>query len=80
MIASENFVSRAVMEAVGLPLTNKYAEGYPSGGYYGGCEYYDEIEMLAYEWAWGQVVPGAIMRMCNPIRERKPTWRRIRHC
>jgi glycine hydroxymethyltransferase len=47
MIASENFVSRAVMEAVGSPLTNKYAEGYPRARYYGGCEYYDEIETLA---------------------------------
>lgn len=47
MIASENFVSRAVMEAVGSPLTNKYAEGYPKARYYGGCEYYDEIETLA---------------------------------
>ena len=47
LIASENFVSRAVMEAAGTPLTNKYAEGYPGKRYYGGCEYVDEIENLA---------------------------------
>ena len=47
MIASENIVSRAVMEAVGSELTNKYAEGYPGKRYYGGCEYVDEVETLA---------------------------------
>lgn len=47
LIASENFVSNAVLEAVGSRLTNKYAEGYPSKRYYGGCENIDEIEMLA---------------------------------
>ncbi|HET7038456.1 MAG TPA: serine hydroxymethyltransferase [Gemmatimonadales bacterium] len=47
LIASENFVSRAVLEAVGSPLTNKYAEGYPGRRYYGGCEIVDEIERLA---------------------------------
>ncbi|MDR3120163.1 MAG: serine hydroxymethyltransferase [Clostridiales bacterium] len=49
LIASENFVSRAVMEAVGSPLTNKYAEGYPAARYYGGCEYVDVVERLARE-------------------------------
>ena len=49
VIASENFVSRAVMEAMGSHLTNKYAEGYPGARYYGGCEYVDEIETLAIE-------------------------------
>ena len=49
MIASENFVSKAVMEAVGSALTNKYAEGYPSKRYYGGCEFVDEVEVLAIE-------------------------------
>lgn len=49
MIASENYVSRAVLEAQGSILTNKYAEGYPSKRYYGGCEYVDEIENLARE-------------------------------
>ena len=47
MIASENFVSRAVLEAMGSVLTNKYAEGYPGKRYYGGCEVVDEIERLA---------------------------------
>lgn len=47
LIASENFVSEAVMEALGTPLTNKYAEGYPGKRYYGGCEYVDVIEELA---------------------------------
>lgn len=49
LIASENFVSRAVMEAVGSHLTNKYAEGYPGKRYYGGCVYVDEVETLAIE-------------------------------
>lgn len=47
LIASENFTSKAVMEAVGSPLTNKYAEGYPSKRYYGGCEVVDKVEDLA---------------------------------
>ncbi|MFN2463753.1 MAG: serine hydroxymethyltransferase [Candidatus Dormibacteria bacterium] len=47
LIASENFVSRAVLEAAGSVLTNKYAEGYPGRRYYGGCEFVDEIEQLA---------------------------------
>jgi len=47
LIASENFVSRAVLEAMGSELTNKYAEGYPGRRYYGGCEVVDEIEQLA---------------------------------
>ncbi|AMQ21888.1 serine hydroxymethyltransferase [Geobacillus sp. JS12] len=49
LIASENFVSRAVMEAQGSVLTNKYAEGYPGRRYYGGCEYVDIVEELARE-------------------------------
>jgi glycine hydroxymethyltransferase len=47
MIASENFVSRAVLEAVGTVFTNKYAEGYPGKRYYGGCEFADVVEDLA---------------------------------
>ncbi|MGC9197886.1 MAG: serine hydroxymethyltransferase [Acidobacteriaceae bacterium] len=47
MIASENFVSRAVLEAVGTVFTNKYAEGYPGKRYYGGCEFADAVENLA---------------------------------
>lgn len=49
LIASENFVSPAVMEAMGSPLTNKYAEGYPGKRYYGGCEFVDIVENLARE-------------------------------
>ena len=49
LIASENFVSKAVMAAMGSPLTNKYAEGYPAKRYYGGCEYVDVVENLAIE-------------------------------
>ncbi|NLC19167.1 MAG: serine hydroxymethyltransferase [Clostridiales bacterium] len=49
LIASENFVSKAVMAAMGSPLTNKYAEGYPQKRYYGGCEFVDIAENLAIE-------------------------------
>ena len=49
LIASENLVSKAVMAAMGSPLTNKYAEGYPGKRYYGGCEYVDVVENLARE-------------------------------
>lgn len=49
LIASENLVSKAVMAAMGSPLTNKYAEGYPAKRYYGGCEYVDVVENLAIE-------------------------------
>jgi glycine hydroxymethyltransferase len=47
LIASENFVEEAVLEALGTPLTNKYAEGYPGKRYYGGCEHVDVVEQLA---------------------------------
>ena len=64
LIASENFASRAVMEAQGSVLTNKYAEGLPSKRYYGGCEHVDAIEELAIERAkelfgaaWANVQP-----------------------
>jgi glycine hydroxymethyltransferase len=64
LIASENFVSRAVLEAMGSVLTNKYAEGLPGKRYYGGCEYVDEAEDLARErskklfgCAWANVQP-----------------------
>ena len=49
LIASENFVTKAVMAAMGSPLTNKYAEGYPGKRYYGGCQYVDIVENLAIE-------------------------------
>ncbi len=64
LIASENIVSRAVLEAQGSVLTNKYAEGYPGKRYYGGCEFVDEVEVLAIERAktlfgaaWANVQP-----------------------
>ena len=64
LIASENFVSKAVMEAQGAVLTNKYAEGLPNKRYYGGCEYVDDIEQLAIDRAknlfganWANVQP-----------------------
>ncbi|HEX9427453.1 MAG TPA: serine hydroxymethyltransferase, partial [Candidatus Polarisedimenticolia bacterium] len=49
LIASENFASRAVLEAMGSVFTNKYAEGYPGRRYYGGCENADTVERLAIE-------------------------------
>ena len=51
LIASENWVSKAVMAAMGSPLTNKYAEGYPGHRYYGGCQYVDVVESIAIELA-----------------------------
>lgn len=64
LIASENFVSKQVREAVGSVLTNKYAEGYPGARYYGGCEVIDRVESLAIERAkalfgaaWANVQP-----------------------
>ncbi len=64
LIASENFVSKAVLQAMGTPLTNKYAEGRPGKRYYGGCEVVDEAEVLAQERAkklfgaeWANVQP-----------------------
>ncbi len=58
LIASENFVSRAVLEATGCVMTNKYAEGYPGRRYYGGCEHVDVVERLAIERAL-ELFPGA---------------------
>ena len=64
LIASENIVSKAVLEAQGTILTNKYAEGYPGKRYYGGCEVVDKIELLAIDRAkelfgacWANVQP-----------------------
>ena len=53
LIASENFVSAAVLQAMGSVLTNKYAEGYPGRRYYGGCEFVDVAEQLAIDRATG---------------------------
>ena len=60
MIASENFVPRAVLEAQGSVLTNKYAEGYPGRRYYGGCEFVDEVEILAISRAIGETMIVAV--------------------
>jgi glycine hydroxymethyltransferase len=57
LIASENIVSRAVLEAQGSIMTNKYAEGYPGKRYYGGCQFVDIAEELAIE--RGSRIPGA---------------------
>jgi glycine hydroxymethyltransferase len=51
LIASENYTSPAVLAAMGTELTNKYAEGYPGRRYYGGCEFVDQVEQLAIDWA-----------------------------
>jgi len=81
LIASENYVSHAVLEAQGSVLTNKYAEGYPAKRYYGGCEYVDIIESLAIERAkelfkadHANVQPhaGAIANMAAYFAVRKP--------
>ena len=64
LIASENFVSPAVLEAVGSPLTNKYAEGYPGKRYYGGCEEVDRAEQLAIDRA--RALFGAVAANVQP--------------
>ena len=73
MIASENFVSEAVLEAQGSALTNKYAEGYPGKRYYGGCENVDIIENLARERACA--ILALSMLMCSLIPAPRPIWR-----
>ena len=72
LIASENFVSLSVLEAMGTVMTNKYAEGLPDKRYYGGCEFVDIVEELARERAKSFLVPS--MLMCNHIRVLRPTW------
>ena len=62
LIASENFASKAVMEAMGSYLTNKYAEGYPAKRYYGGCQVVDEVEELARERAKTSYYRGGITK------------------
>ena len=78
LIASENFVSEAVLEAAGSVFTNKYAEGYPGKRYYGGCEYADVVE------TWRAIGPSNYLARntptCSRIRDRQPTWRRIPRC
>lgn len=70
LIASENYVSPRVLQAQGSVLTNKYAEGYPSKRYYGGCEYVDVAEELAIARAKNFLV--RITLMFNLIRVHKP--------
>lgn len=65
LIASENFVSDEVMQAMGSCLTNKYAEGYPGKRYYGGCGVVDEVETLAIERVKNFLEQS--MPMCSPI-------------
>lgn len=72
LIASENFASEAVMEAMGSYLTNKYAEGYPSKRYYGGCQVVDEVEELARERAKKLLEQN--MQMYNHIQGHKQIW------
>ncbi len=78
LIASENYVSAAVMEAQGSWLTNKYAEGLPGKRYYGGCEYVDVAERLAqeralalfpgvYEVPWGDIAAASMLASLPPI-------------
>ena len=71
LIASENFVSPAVLEAAGSVLTNKYAEGYPGRRYYGGCEVVDVVEDLAI--ARGNAEPPAMMSLGRCVFARSRT-------
>ena len=71
LIASENIVSAAVLEAQGSVMTNKYAEGYPGRRYYGGCQYVDVAEQLAIERAKDS--SGVVSRTCNRIRAARQT-------
>ena len=78
LIASENAVSAAVLEAQGSVLTNKYAEGYPGRRYYGGCEYVDVAERLAIDRA--KRLFSCTLPTCNPIPARRRTRRRSSLC
>ena len=76
LIASENFVSKAVMAAMGSPMTNKYAEGYPGKRYYGGCQFVDIAENLAI--ARAKELFGS-MPTYSLIRARRRIWRCFLH-
>ena len=78
LIASENFVSPAVMAAMGSHLTNKYAEGYPGKRYYGGCQYVDIVEDLARKRACQLF--GADHAMFSRTRAHRPTLRYTSRC
>ena len=67
LIASENMVSRAVLETAGTVLTNKYAEGYPGNRYYGGCQYVDEAETLAIERAMERTSDASIRKLLGDL-------------
>ena len=71
LIASENFVSEQVMQAMGSCLTNKYAEGYPGARYYGGCQIVDQTEQLAIDRLASYSVPNLLT--CNRIPAHKLT-------
>ena len=73
LIASENFVSDQVMEAMGSCLTNKYAEGYPGRRYYGGCQHVDESEQLAIDRL--KEIYGAEYANVQPHSGHKQIWR-----
>ena len=70
LIASENYVSPAVMQAQGSQLTNKYAEGYPGRRYYGGCEFVDIVEQLAIDRV--KNLFGASTPMCSRTQDPRP--------
>ena len=74
LIASENIVSRAVLEAQGSVMTNKYAEGYPGRRYYGGCQFVDVAETLAIERAC------QLFGAASPTSSRTPAARPTRRC
>ena len=76
LIASENYTSAAIMEAVGSVLTNKYAEGLPGKRYYGGCEFVDKVEQLAIDRV-KELCLARIMPTSSPTRGPRPTRRFI---
>lgn len=78
LIASENWVSKAVMAAMGSPLTNKYAEGYPGKRFYGGCSCVDEVEALAIERA--KELFGCEYANVQPHSEHRQTWQSFLQC
>ena len=79
LIASENYVYEAVLEAQGSWLTNKYAEGLPGKRYYGGCEYVDVAENLA-RIAPSRCSPARTTSTSSPIRAPRPTWPPTSRC
>lgn len=74
LIASENFVSDQVLQAMGSCLTNKYAEGYPSKRYYGGCEIVDKTESIAIERVKNFLVQNTLMYSLIPAHKLTPQF------